>query len=79
MSAHGYVKIEGVWRLQRGFVAVAISRADRLRECLQESLYCSIKMNIINTKSNIKSIKFSVTKMIMEYFGDLFNKQFFRR
>ena len=31
-------------------------------------------MNTINTKSNIKSIKFSVTKMIMEYFGDLFNK-----
>ena len=31
-------------------------------------------MNIINTKSDIKSIKFSVTKMIMEYLGDLFNK-----
>ena len=33
MSAHEYVKREGVWRLKRGFVAAAISRADRLREC----------------------------------------------
>ena len=38
MSAHGYVKIEGVWGLKRGFVTAAVSRADRLRECPSREL-----------------------------------------